>query len=248
VSVSPLQLAVMTSRIASGRNLQPSLLFGQAKPPGPALPFTPEQLAVTHDGMFRVVNGSGTGGRSRIDINGVLMAGKTGTAQVRALVSRGSVGDWKSRDHSLFICYAPTDTPRYAMAVVVEHGTFGARAAAPIAKDVMTFLFDPAKAMDVLLEMEKGWGGTPEQRMAAKYQTYAAENGASAPQVAPDAKDDADTAPSEPAQPIGSDAPSPRPEAGAAASPGANPSPAPSPPAAPTVLPGEAAPRPRPAG
>jgi penicillin-binding protein 2 len=187
VSVSPLQLAVMTSRIASGRNLQPSLILGQEKPPGPALPFTAEQLAVAHDGMFRVVNGSGTGARSKIDINGVLMAGKTGTAQVRALVSRGHVGDWKSRDHSLFVCYAPTDTPRYAMAVVIEHGQFGARAAAPIAKDVMTFLFDPAKAWDTLLTMEKGWGGTPTERMAAKYQAFAAQYGTTAPKVEGDA-------------------------------------------------------------
>jgi penicillin-binding protein 2 len=183
VSVSPLQLAVMTSRIASGRNLQPSLIFGHEKPLGPALPFTPEQLAVTHDGMFRVVNGSGTGVGSKIDINGVHMAGKTGTAQVAALVSRGHVGEWKSRDHSLFICYAPTDAPRYAMAVVIEHGTFGARAAAPIAKDVMTFLFDPTKAWDVLLAMEKTWGGTPTERMAAKYKAYAAQYGTTAPKV-----------------------------------------------------------------
>ena len=183
VSVSPLQLAIMTSRIASGRNLQPSLLFGHEKPPGPALPFTPEQFAVAHDGMFRVVNGSGTGTGSRIDIGGIKMAGKTGTAQVRALVSRGHVGDWKSRDHSLFVCYAPTDIPRYAMSVVVEHGTFGARAAAPIAKDVMTFLFDPAKAWEVLLALEKGWGGTPSERMAGKYQAYSAQYGTSAPKV-----------------------------------------------------------------
>jgi penicillin-binding protein 2 len=198
VSVSPLQLAVMTSRIASGRNLQPSLLFGHEKPPGPALPFTPEQLMVAHDGMFRVVNGSGTGTGSRIDIGGIKMAGKTGTAQVRALVSRGHVGDWKSRDHSLFICYAPTDTPRYAMSVVIEHGTFGARAAAPIAKDVMTFLFDPAKAWETLLALEKGWGGTPSERMAAKYKAYAAQYGTSAPKVKGDdafkaALDSADT-------------------------------------------------------
>jgi penicillin-binding protein 2 len=79
VSVSPLQLAVMASRIASGRNLQPSLIFGHEKPLGPALPFTPEQLMVAHDGMFRVVNGSGTGTGSKIDIGGIKMAGKTGT-------------------------------------------------------------------------------------------------------------------------------------------------------------------------
>lgn len=183
VSVSPLQLAVMTSRIASGRSLQPSLISGQQGPTAPSLPFTAEQLAVAHDGMFAVVNGSGTGTGSKIDIGGIRMAGKTGTAQVRALVSRGSVGDWKSRDHSLFICYAPTDAPRYAMSVVIEHGTFGARAAAPIARDVMTYLFDPDKAWASLLAMEKTWGGTPSQRMDAKYRSFVAKVGVSAPKV-----------------------------------------------------------------
>jgi penicillin-binding protein 2 len=186
VSVSPLQLAVMTSRIATGRNLVPSLMFGQPKPLGPALPFTAEQLAVTHDGMFNVVNGHGTGVGSRLQLDGIQMAGKTGTAQVRRLTSRGSVGEWKARDHSLFICYAPTDVPRYAMAVVVEHGTFGARAAAPIARDVMTCLFDPAKAWADLLAMEKTWGGTPAERLATKYDAFAAKYGTAAPKVASD--------------------------------------------------------------
>ncbi len=186
VSVSPLQLAVMTSRIASGRNVQPTLIFGQDKPLGPALPFTPEQLAVAHDGMFRVVNGSGTAGASRLQLDGIQMAGKTGTAQVRALVARGHFGDWKSRDHSLFVCYAPADAPRYAISVVVEHGTFGARAAAPIARDVMTFLFDPAKAMATLTELEKTWGGTPTERMNAKYRAFVSRYGTSAPRVGDD--------------------------------------------------------------
>jgi penicillin-binding protein 2 len=183
VLVSPLQLAVMTSRIASGRDLLPSLMLGQQKPPGPPLPFTPEQLAVTHDGMFRVVNGSGTGAGSRLEVGDIKMAGKTGTAQVRRMISRGHVADWASRDHSLFICYAPADAPRYAMVVVVEHGGFGASAAAPIAKDVMTCLFDPAKAWAELLAMEKTWGGTPAERMDAKYKAYVAQYGASAPKV-----------------------------------------------------------------
>ena len=178
VLVSPLQLAVMTARIASGRNLAPTLLLGQKTPASQALPFSAEQLAVAHDGMFRVVNGSGTGGGSKININGVLMAGKTGTAQVRALVSRGHVGDWKSRDHSLFVCYAPTDTPRYAIAVVIEHGTFGARAAAPVAKDVMTFLFDRDKAMASLESMEVGWGGDLDTRMARKLASYKGQQAA----------------------------------------------------------------------
>ena len=186
VAISPLQLAVMTSRIASGRTLVPSLLFGQAASMAPALPFTPEQLAVPHDGMFRVVNGSGTARASQLKIGDIRMAGKTGTAQVHTLTSRGGGGAWKTRDHSLFICYAPADAPRYAMAVVIEHGTFGARAAAPIGKDVMTFLFDPAAAWDTLLKLEKGWGGTPSERMATEFRAFAAKYGTSAPKVGSD--------------------------------------------------------------
>lgn len=186
VSVSPLQLAVMTARIASGKNVQPTLIHGQKLQLGPALPFTPEQLAVAHDGMFSVVNGSGTGVGSKLPFDTIQMAGKTGTAQVRALVARGHVVDWKSRDHSLFVAYAPADKPKYAISVVVEHGTFGARAAAPIAKDVFTYLFDPGKAWAILLEMEKGWGGTPAERMAAKYRAYSAAYGTSAAKVGGD--------------------------------------------------------------
>jgi len=186
VAVSPLQLAVMTSRIASGRTLVPSLLFGQAAHMAPALPFTPDQLAVPRDGMFRVVNGSGTARASQLKIGDIRMAGKTGTAQVHALTSRGGGGAWKTRDHSLFICYAPADAPRYAMAVVIEHGTFGARAAAPIGKDVMTFLFDPNTAWNTLLKLEKGWGGTPSERMAAEFEVFAAKYGTSAPKVGSD--------------------------------------------------------------
>ena len=200
VAVSPLQLAVMTARIATGRALEPSLMFGQAKPAGSELQFTPEQFSVPRDGMFRVVNGSGTAAASKIQIGNVRMAGKTGTAQVRALTSRGAVSEWKARDHSLFVAFAPTDAPRYAMAVVVEHGMFGARAAAPIAKDVMTYLFEPQTAWTSLLALEKQWGGTPSERMAAKFKAYAARYGTSAPKVGPqDAVDAAiDRAPTPP--------------------------------------------------
>jgi penicillin-binding protein 2 len=236
VSVSPLQLAVMVSRIASGKNLLPSLLYGQPKPLGPALPFTPEELQVPHDGMFNVVNGHGTGVGSKLQVPGIMMAGKTGTAQVRALTARGHVGDWKSRDHSLFIGYAPTDTPRYAMSVVVEHGTFGARAAAPIARDVLTYLFDPGRAWDTLLEMEKTWGGTPMERMQAKYRAYASEVGTSAPEVGDDEEVDATITKADnsvvPVDNVGTtpdtvqdEPPSP----GAAASPSPSPAPTPSP-------------------
>ena len=50
----------------------------------------------------------------------------------------------------------------------------------------MTFLFDPAKAWATLLELEKTWGGTPQQRMDAKYRSFVAQNGTSAPKVGDD--------------------------------------------------------------
>ncbi len=73
------------------------------------------------------------------------MAGKTGTSQVRNITAaeraagivRNEDLPWERRDHALFVCYAPYETPKYAVAVVVEHGGGGSRAAAPIARDVM---------------------------------------------------------------------------------------------------------------
>ena len=98
------------------------------------------------------------------------MAGKTGTAQVRAIKGgqRGQSGNWKYRDHGLFVFFAPVEKPRYAGAVVIEHGMGGARAAAPVAKSMMTYLYDPAKAMEELTALEAGWGGDVNTRMARK--------------------------------------------------------------------------------
>ena len=108
--------------------------------------------------MSDVVNGPGTAGRAKLPIENVLMAGKTGTAQVVGLnIGGGKGGQWKYRDHGLFIFFAPFDKPRYAGAVVIEHGG-GSGAAYPIARDVMTFLFDPAKGMEALHELEKQLG------------------------------------------------------------------------------------------
>lgn len=228
VLVNPLQLAVMTARIASGRNLVPSLIQGTKHALGPDLPFTAEQLAVTHEGMFRVVNGSGTAGASRIDINGIKMAGKTGTAQVVKLVSRGTVGAWKYRDHAHFICYAPADKPRYAMAVTIEHGIFGARTAAPIAKDVMTYLFDPDTALERLHALEEQWGGTAQQRLAAKYAAFAGAEGETTPPSPPREVDQFDkveaearASPAPPAIPTSTSTPTPLEPIGA--KPGARP-------------------------
>ncbi len=183
--VNPLQQAVMASRIASGLQLNPRLIMDRHAPNAAPLGLKQEHLDYIHAAMNEVVNGRGTAGRARLPIPGVEMAGKTGTAQVVGLnIGNGKGGLWKHRDHGHFICFAPFDKPRYACAVVIEHGG-GSGAAYPVARDVMTYMFDQTKALDVLAGFEKQWGGNVEQRMAAKYNAFAAKFGASAPQ-APD--------------------------------------------------------------
>ena len=174
---NPLQLAVMAARLASGRHVQPRLVKSGKPASFATADFSPEHVAIVRQAMSDVVNGPGTAGRAKLPVPEVLMAGKTGTAQVVGLnFSDGKSGPWKYRDHGLFIFFAPFDRPKYAGAVVIEHGG-GSGAAYPIARDVMTFLFDPPKAMDALRGFEQGWGGTAQQRLAAKYSAYAAAAG-----------------------------------------------------------------------
>ena len=178
---NPLQLAVMASRLASGRHVEPHLLFGESQGQFPPADFAPEHVALVRQAMSDVINGPGTAGRARLPIDDVLMAGKTGTAQVVSLsVSDGTSGPWKYRDHGLFIFFAPYDNPRYAGAVVIEHGG-GSSSAYPIARDVMTFLFDPRKGMEALHALEKQWGGNAQERLAARYAAYAAQAGEAVP-------------------------------------------------------------------
>jgi penicillin-binding protein 2 len=95
--------------------------------------------------MFAVVNGrQGTAQRSRITDEAALMAGKTGTSQVRNIstgerasgVRRNADLPWRQRDHALFVDFAPYEAPRVAVSVVVEHGGGGSSVAAPIARDI----------------------------------------------------------------------------------------------------------------
>jgi penicillin-binding protein 2 len=148
---SPLQLAVMTARIASGRAVVPRLvrMVNDQEVPvaeAPPLALTPEYLAAVQRAMYEVVNGErGTAKSSRIVEPTMAMAGKTGTSQVRNISAAereaGVIANedlpWNRRDHALFVGYAPADAPRYAIAVVVEHGGGGSTAAAPIARDII---------------------------------------------------------------------------------------------------------------
>jgi penicillin-binding protein 2 len=172
---NPLQLAVMSARMASGRNIVPSLLLAKNSPPSAILEIPPEHLAFVRKAMGSVVSDIGTARRAALPLTDIKMGGKTGTAQVRRITMAERAGGvrsnaslpWRFRDHGLFIGFAPVDNPRYAISVVVEHGG-GSGSAYPIARDVMTFLYEPEIATDALLKLETNWGGNVEERTAKK--------------------------------------------------------------------------------
>ncbi|MBY6083438.1 penicillin-binding protein 2 [Ruegeria arenilitoris] len=148
---SPMQLAVMTARIATGRSVTPRLIRsvdGVEQPSGAGEPLdvNPANLEQVRKAMYKVSNDRrGTAYRSRIIADEFRMAGKTGTSQVRNItkaeraagVIRNEDLPWERRDHALYVSFAPYDSPKYAVAVVVEHGGGGSKAAAPVARDVM---------------------------------------------------------------------------------------------------------------
>jgi penicillin-binding protein 2 len=173
VLVNPLQLAVMPGRLASGKLIQPRLLMDSPRRPIRSVAADPEHLAIVRNAMAAVVNGGGTAVASKLPLDGIQMAGKTGTAQVFRLTERGIANsNWALRDHALFIAFAPADKPRYSIGCIIEHGGFGASAAAPIVRDCMTYLFDQQKAWATLGPLEQSWGGSLAQRMAAQNAEY----------------------------------------------------------------------------
>ncbi|KLE35580.1 penicillin-binding protein 2 [Aurantiacibacter luteus] len=178
---NPLQLAIMSARLATGKVIMPRLVLDGTTPQFGSMNFHGDHVQVIQQAMSDVVNGPGTAGRARLPIDDVLLAGKTGTAQVVGLnLSNGKSGPWKYRDHGLFISFAPFNNPRYACAVVIEHGG-GSGAAYPVARDVMTFLFDPQKALDALHGFEAEWGGTAQERLDRDYAAYASAAGVDLP-------------------------------------------------------------------
>ena len=151
VLASPLQLALMVGRVATGKALEPRLVqaINDVDVPVPApdsLEIAERHLRAVRGGLFAVMNSkSGTARASRIAEETMLMCGKTGTSQVRNIsagehasgVVKNDNLPWKQRDHALFVCFAPADAPRIAVAIIVEHGGGGSTAAAPIARDIL---------------------------------------------------------------------------------------------------------------
>ena len=150
VLTSPLQLAVMAARLASGKSVVPRLIkkidgIEQPNRQDPPLGLQDAHMQQIRKAMYEVSNNRrGTAYQSRIIDAKFRLAGKTGTSQVRNIteaerkrgVTKNSDLPWNRRDHALFVNFAPFDAPEIAVAVVVEHGGGGSKIAAPIARDI----------------------------------------------------------------------------------------------------------------
>lgn len=151
VLATPLQLAVMTARIASGgKKVMPHLVVGNIPTSNLTerngafedIGIPSAHMAIVQAGMTAVVNTpGGTAYGARIADSHYRMAGKTGTSQVVSKKYAGQDnskhGRWEDRNHGLFIGYAPIENPRYACAVIIEHGGSGSGAAAPVGRDIL---------------------------------------------------------------------------------------------------------------
>jgi penicillin-binding protein 2 len=160
VLATPIQLATLAARIASGNKIVPRItrVVGNRALPRQqidALPFSVEAIEAVQSGMSAVTNDpGGTAYAYRITQPGFEMAGKTGTAQVRVItraeresgVKKDTQLPWNLRDHGLFIAFAPVQAPRYACACIVEHGALG-HPQVQMARDVLLYTQqrDPAR-------------------------------------------------------------------------------------------------------
>ena len=151
VLATPLQLAVMTARLAHGAEaVNPRLIYSignesSFRPRFEPMNLNRKHLRLIREGMEKVHQEGGTAYFSRLLGKGMSMAGKTGTSQVRRITKEErekglpdpSERPWIERDHALFVGYGPVDAPRFALSVVVEHGGGGSSTAAPIGRDIM---------------------------------------------------------------------------------------------------------------
>lgn len=156
LNATPLQIVTAVAQIANGGyRLTPRFIKKTAVPAsddkvplnkGEKLGFDSYHVALVKKGMYDVVNKErGTAHGARFDLNGLKMAGKTASTQVRRITMKERLEGiksqdelpWEYRDHAIFAAYAPADKPRYAVVVLVEHGGGGARTAAPMAAKIL---------------------------------------------------------------------------------------------------------------
>jgi penicillin-binding protein 2 len=150
---TPLQMAMVAATVGNGgiryrpkivktiRTAGGEVVFESTPEVVGRLPVSEKTLQLVREGLFKVVNDRhGTAWRSRLD--GIVMCGKTGTAQVVGRRDDDADGDGEGdpiKDHAWFVAYAPEEDPRIAVAVIVEHGEHGSSAAAPVAAEMIRF-------------------------------------------------------------------------------------------------------------
>ncbi|MFQ6696289.1 MAG: penicillin-binding protein 2 [Alphaproteobacteria bacterium] len=139
-----LQLAVMMARVASNKQVKPRLIYSDKNPNFKSLGLQEKNIKHVLNGLEQVTQKGGTASGSAINVNGKKMGGKTGTSQVRNIskaerqsgVLKTEQLQWNLRNHGLFVGYAPTDKPKYAVCVIMEHAG-GSSPAAHAVADVM---------------------------------------------------------------------------------------------------------------
>jgi len=160
---TPLQMAMVAATVGNGgiryrpkivktiRTAGGEVVFESTPEVVGRLPVSEKTLQLVREGLFKVVNDRhGTAWRSRLD--GIVMCGKTGTAQVVGRRDDDADGDGEGdpiKDHAWFVAYAPGEDPRIAVAVIVEHGEHGSSAAAPVAAEMIRFYLSGGQPKDV---------------------------------------------------------------------------------------------------
>jgi penicillin-binding protein 2 len=162
---TPMQINVMTATIANmGKRMKPQLVEKVIDPDGQItetlvpviesdIKFNPRDMQMIHDGMTDVVQGK-KGTARKVAIDGITIAGKTGTAQVVRVAQYKGLREedipYKFRDHAWFTCFAPLEDPEIAVTVLVEHGLHGGSGAGPIARAVLEKYFE-----DKIIQMQE---------------------------------------------------------------------------------------------
>ena len=143
-----LQLAIMMARTVSNKVVMPRLILTDEKPQFANLGLQKKNITSVMKGLEQVTRTGGTAAGSAININGARMAGKTGTSQVRS-ISRAERASgvltneqlkWNMRNHGLFVGYAPTTKPRYAVCAITEHSGGSGPAARTVAATMRALL------------------------------------------------------------------------------------------------------------
>ena len=148
ILVNCMQLAVMMARVASNKRVVPRFIKTDKKPKFESIGIQKKNQKYVLNGLEEVLKPGGTAAGSAINVDGAKMGGKTGTSQVRSIskaerasgVLTNEQLEWHMRNHGLFVGYAPTDNPKYAVCVITEHsGSSGsaARSVAAVMKELL---------------------------------------------------------------------------------------------------------------